>query len=309
MSSLPRVSPDLVFAPAYNFGQREHLFIILALPYFLSFGLAPFGVRVSTAERTALGLFSLFGFALKPFFLIPAILLTATLSWQSRSFKLWRDPANIAIGAGCVVYVLLTALIHPADFTTILPMGIAVYDWVATDTRSTLTRTIVPLLLVAATVTIVSERGRVRDLLLALSSVAFGLLLAFAVQRKIWDYQLLPFQSFAVVLATVAAVLTRDRILARPAHLCCVRRHTSSPAHKPAALRPLRQCVCKCARCPASGTQARLVGKLGVGAHKQCFGGLPPDQQDQRGVGRPLPISVADRRRAVALGSDFVRRE
>jgi hypothetical protein len=209
----------LVFAPTSNFGQREHLFIILALPYFIAFGLAPFGVHLSKMERTAMGLFSLFGFALKPFFLIPAILLAAMLSWKAQNLRLLRDPANVAIGAGCGLYVLLVALIHPAYFTMILPMGLAVYDWVATDTAGALSGTLVPMLLVAAAATIAGDRGRVRDSLLALSAVAFGLVLTFAVQRKIWEYQLLPFHSFAVVLAALAAVLARDRILARPAHL------------------------------------------------------------------------------------------
>jgi hypothetical protein len=61
----------LVVTPAYNFGQREHLFAILALPYFLAAVLEPIGLSLPSRERLALGLYAVFGIALKPFFLLP----------------------------------------------------------------------------------------------------------------------------------------------------------------------------------------------------------------------------------------------
>src|SRR6267154_4809745 len=50
----------LIVTPAYNFGQREHLFIVFALPYFLALGLSAGNLRLPFAERAALGFYAFF---------------------------------------------------------------------------------------------------------------------------------------------------------------------------------------------------------------------------------------------------------
>jgi hypothetical protein len=140
----------LVITPAYNFGQREHLFIILALPYFLTMGFIPLDLRLSTIENFAVGLFAVAGLALKPFFLAPALILTITLFWQQRSLRPFLHPANIAIGVGCLIYGAIAVWFAPEYLTTVVPIGIRVYRYIGSDPNIVLNGSVVPALLIVA---------------------------------------------------------------------------------------------------------------------------------------------------------------
>jgi hypothetical protein len=216
---LAACSAGLLVVPGYNFGQREHLFIIFALPYFLAVGFTPLGFRISPAEQFAIGAFAVFGFALKPFFVTALLIAAAARCWQQRSIRALYEIANLTIAAGCVVYLLLAVLVHPAYFHTVLPMAAEVYGAVANDIGEIPGRFIYPLLLIGATATIGDESKATRSTLIVFSSILFGLYVAFAAQRKIWDYMILPFDSMACVVAALTFALTWRRLLRRPIHL------------------------------------------------------------------------------------------
>jgi hypothetical protein len=55
-----------------------------------------------------------------------------------------------------------------------------------------------------------------RDSMLAFTSLLLGLLLVFAIQRKVWDYQILPFDSMLVVVAVAALAVAGRRALSQP---------------------------------------------------------------------------------------------
>jgi len=206
----------LLVTPAYNFGQREHMFIILALPYLIAMGLAPAGLQPSAREKIALGLFAVLGFALKPYFLIPAVLVSLALCLQQRSWRPLLDPANVTIGLGCVAYLIFAAVFHPAYFNTIIPLGADIYGAIADDTANIPVRSILPLVLIASVVSVGHPSPPLRNSLLALSAVLLGLWLVFAIQRKVWDYQILPFESMGLIVAVIALVLTWRSIRSKP---------------------------------------------------------------------------------------------
>jgi len=206
----------LIVTPAYNFGQREHMFIILALPYLVAMGFRPAGLDPAPREKIALGLFAVFGFALKPYFLIPALLASLVLCLQQRRWRPLYDPANVTIGLGCAVYLVFVAAFHSAYFNTIIPLGADIYGAIADDTANIPVRSILPLLLILSVASVGHPSPPLRNTLRALSAALFGLWLVFAIQRKVWDYQILPFESMALIVAVVALVLTWRTIRSRP---------------------------------------------------------------------------------------------
>ncbi|GEM_PF-3678813 len=64
---------------AHNYGEREHLFLILALPYLFSL-LPPNRPSILAAFIAAIG------FALKPYFVVILLLVALMRAWQHRSF-------------------------------------------------------------------------------------------------------------------------------------------------------------------------------------------------------------------------------
>jgi hypothetical protein len=206
----------LIVTPGYNFGQREHVFIILALPYFVATGFTPAGLRPGASEKIALGLYAVLGIALKPYFIIPAALAGAFLCWQQRSFRPLFGLANLAIAAGLIAYAVLVITVHPDYLRTIVPFGIDIYGTIADDTANIPARAALPLAAIAATAALGQPSPKMRDSIRAFASVLLGLLVVFAIQRKAWDYQILPFDSMLVVVALAALAVAGRRALSQP---------------------------------------------------------------------------------------------
>jgi hypothetical protein len=207
----------LLVVPGYNFGQREQLFLLFALPYFLATGFDPLGLRPGTSEKVALGLFAALGIALKPYFFAPVILVAAVQCCRRRSFWPLLGPTNLSIVGALLAYGALVALRHPDYLGTIVPLGLNVYGTIADDAPNIPARSVLPLLLIAIVATLRQPAKELRDSELAFSAILFGLWLAFALQRKSWEYQILPFDGMAVVVAVIVIAASGRAILSRPA--------------------------------------------------------------------------------------------
>lgn len=207
----------LIFSPAGNFGQREHLFVIFALPYLMAVSFSPTNFPISVTEKLALGLFAVFGIALKPYFLIPPLFLNAAICWQRRSLRPLYDPMNMAIVLGCIVYGLFLARFHSEYLTTVLPIGMRVYGAIGNG-LGIISRLTLPGLLIIAVATMESSSSSLRNSLNAFAALLLGLLIAFIVQFKGWPYQLLPFDSIAIIVCVIAAALSSSTLRSKPLH-------------------------------------------------------------------------------------------
>ncbi|UWQ02423.1 GtrA family protein [Aliiroseovarius crassostreae] len=115
-----------LIVPAYgNLAQRDHLFVVLVMPWLLD--QLPSGPNGRDRDNLWLALIAAMGVCLKPHFLILPILITL---WQVARTGDWRrifSAANwifLAVGA---FYLLYVAFIHPAYFTEIVPVAGQVY--------------------------------------------------------------------------------------------------------------------------------------------------------------------------------------
>lgn len=114
----------LAFIPSWAFGEREHIFIILILPYFVSLwdeGKKPFWFILLS------GVMAGFGFALKPFFL--AIWATSVITKMVLDRRFWSfiNWQNIFIGATIAAYVAYLVFIDKIYINEIMPLLVKYY--------------------------------------------------------------------------------------------------------------------------------------------------------------------------------------
>ena len=194
----------LVFLPAYHFAQREHLMMILVLPFLLSMSSTD---RPGIALRSYVALLAAIGFYLKPHYAALPFLLLALRAWRERSWRaLWSLESAVLVGCGAAL-ALVTVIVYPewfslASWASDLYRG---YDQPLKDvlTDPLLLRwVLVPLALGFVLLRVDTLRWRIAPLVLV---ATYGLL-AYAAQRKGWEYQLLPAEIAVFLLCGYAAL-------------------------------------------------------------------------------------------------------
>ena len=216
-----------LLAAGYDFGQREHLMTMAALPYLFAAGRRCGGSQ--PRGRISIALVAALGFALKPYFLaLPALIELAVLVACYRRRRpgspmaVWlRDPVPWILGTVWGLYLLLIAAVLPAYFTTILPLvreaylGFASLPWTSMVIvpRFALANALLSLLLLLAFVRPGAgfvQPGGALPRLFGLAGLA-GAIAAF-VQHKGFSYHILPNEFFTFALAGLMASRWLDRI-------------------------------------------------------------------------------------------------
>ncbi|MFN3818413.1 hypothetical protein [Blastomonas sp.] len=204
--------------PIAEFGQREHLMLMLAMPYLLVLALGDLGPQAGPAEKIAIGLVAALGLMLKPYLLlIPAGILLARLA-RDRQWQRLFDWPNLALGAALLGYVGLIALAHPAYLADIVPTGRLVYSAYETNPLGLWLRPEIGAALIAGWIAL-RHRTALDPVLTALLGGAAGALACYVIQHKGWDYHVLPLA--ALLLLVVAWIVPQreswrgnDRLLA-----------------------------------------------------------------------------------------------
>ncbi|MBU6451747.1 MAG: bZIP transcription factor [Cyanobacteria bacterium REEB67] len=112
-----------------DMGQREHLFMLFYLPFFIVRGIVWQGGAVGRREALLAGVFAGIGLALKPQFILCAVLaeLGFLLSAKKVLRKLYWRPENIAVLAVFVAYGLCFLLLPSAARHIFFDQAIPVY--------------------------------------------------------------------------------------------------------------------------------------------------------------------------------------
>ena len=198
----------LMLLPGEEFGQREHLLIVAALPYLILFARALDREAEPTYGALAAGLVCGLGCALKPTYAVALLLLE--LTGLLRGHNPIRR-ASVAAFASMLFYGIGVLVFCPAFLEKAVPLALALYGGTDTpfwqlilDSRRMLFGQTVLLLLCWSNRTPLARRWPfLRHLLLALLVFAIGSGLVFVLQGKNWFYHRLP----AVVATVLALVL------------------------------------------------------------------------------------------------------
>lgn len=243
--------PALVLMTAgYDFGQREHLMAVGALPYLLCAARRATGDR--PRGRIAASVLAGVAFALKPHFLaIPALIECAVIlgrippdAWSgrrpvwglARAVRTWvRDPAVWAMAAVWTVYLVSLPILFGDYLNVVVPLVLDHYlELGGTTLWQVLAgrRLICALVLLAPMLWIAFRRplltlglkGEALPRMFALA--ALGAVASALVQHKGWSYHLVPIEMFAFGLGGLMVARLLDRIGATGSFVCPV--HTAA---------------------------------------------------------------------------------
>lgn len=201
----------LVTGEAFSWGQRDHLFATVVVPY-LALRVARLeGAPCGPLRSVLVGLLAAFGVLLKPYFAVPVAAAEAALAVLYRRWPTLRHPEVGAAFAAAAAYAAHFALL-PAAYTGALREalwqtagGYAAFDapprellgnpWVA------------PVLLLALVPLLALGRGATpwRRLAAVLGAFTLGGLAAFGLQHKGFGHHLVPPLTGALVLSGAVA--------------------------------------------------------------------------------------------------------
>lgn len=114
-AALPMVRAD--------FGEREHLLVLLASPYVLAAAARLRGAALPAFEMAVVGVLAGVGVALKPYFVLLPLGLECFLALQARSLRLWLRPEPAAMLIVGLVYSAAIFLLVPQYLDLTRMMG------------------------------------------------------------------------------------------------------------------------------------------------------------------------------------------
>jgi hypothetical protein len=202
----------LLAFPKGDFGQREHLTVVLTLPYVLAAALRSRGGLLSAREAALTGAAGAIGFALKPHFLLAWVAVEAALVARSR-LTILRRPEFVAAVATMALYGAAVLVVFPQYFDVARRVW-SVYGGLDSPVARLIALREWQIGLVAlALIGLIRLPRDLASPLVVVGGAAAGFLAASLLQLKGWGYHMLPAQ---VSLALVFLVLLASVIQAWP---------------------------------------------------------------------------------------------
>ncbi|OGO92816.1 MAG: hypothetical protein A3F10_04795 [Coxiella sp. RIFCSPHIGHO2_12_FULL_42_15] len=203
---LPALTFVFFITPQNIFSQREHLFIVLTLPYILLLGnlLRPqmrfsrFSIR-GFLFRCVIAILAGLGFCLKPYFFMILIVFEGYVSWINHQWRSWMRLEVWLIIAVLVAYLLSILLFSPEYYTFIVPLVYHYYIGYAAIPRVFLLDNSFGVLFLLS-IGIGLWNFKPRDINALLSLGIFCGLFLYLLPAQSWYYHALPMISFCMLL-------------------------------------------------------------------------------------------------------------
>jgi hypothetical protein len=209
--------------PGREFGQREHLALILILPYLGRAACLHAGCdRLHSQPGPILiGVAAGIGFAIKPYFYAVPLLIELAILYRHRSFRLAFRAETLSIAGVALLYLGVIFLWHRPYLDTAMPLASAIY-W---SFEMPLMDVLRPALVAAAALLLVGAQCaklKERSLPLIFLLAAAGFLVAHVVQMKGYPYHALPMISCTLLALSAlwGRTTPRNTRLTCAAYLC-----------------------------------------------------------------------------------------
>lgn len=197
--------------PTNDFGQREHIIVMLTLPYFLLMSsrfdtfyvTREYNIRIITL--IIIGVLAGIGFAIKPYFIFALIFTEIALMVKKRNLLALMRVELISIILVILIYLISIFVITPDYMTKILPMVASLYVNYRLDTWETLFLNAISIATICSILLgcIFLHRATYQGLIIILLLSLIGFFIAFLLQGKYWYYHMLPMFSLAIILAVI----------------------------------------------------------------------------------------------------------
>ena len=206
----------LLLAPGYDFGQREHIMLIGALPYVLAVAARASGQPLPAGLSVLIGVFAAAGFWLKPHFLIIPMSLELWLAMQRRTLHTAIRLDTMALALCGMAYAAAIWLLAPDYLQTVVPDAATSYWAFRRDAFGLALATarelslVIPLAFAACL--LFRPLGPIQRALLIGAGAA---LIAALLQRKGWAYHLLPAAGLLSIASIAIVAQARPRWMRR----------------------------------------------------------------------------------------------
>ena len=193
--------------PAAAFAEREHLAVILVIPFIFCLTLRCQQKSIPLSSAVFAGFLAAVGFGLKPHFLLAFAFMELYALLQTKTIKAWFNPECLTIYITLIAYFISIYILTPTYMQKIYPMVVNFYlnyeknTFNALIIRSELISMAIALLLPILFFRKIEKECRHLLWLVYLSLISF--FAAYLIQRKIWFYHLLPVFSFTFLLLTI----------------------------------------------------------------------------------------------------------
>lgn len=214
-AAAPAIFAVLTIAPATSFGQREHVALILLLPWLALTLRRAHALPTPFAPAVLAGLCGGLMMTIKPHFALALFLASLAATLHARNWRAMVTIENVVAGLAVVAYSAILYFAFPTYRTQSAPI-VALYLAVRTPLREMLFGAfpVFALELFAAAGLIVWTRRRsaTTPWIIAPAGAIAGLLLAAIVQGKGWPYHFFPALGLLVLLlGALAADRSQDR--------------------------------------------------------------------------------------------------
>lgn len=205
----------------FGFGQREHLLIILFIPWLLLRWLRASGGQYPALPAFLLGIVATIGFTLKPHYIFMIIAPEMLLLLRRRRWTMLVQPeigGALFVAIIALMYALMFPQVIDAYLTDVMPLTLAGYDVLGNLSVFELTvlnpGMYVPMLLLVVGMIVGWRKGAYALLLQSLSIALAGAIFGFAIQGKGWPYHYFP--AIGLCLWITALLIARKRETVQP---------------------------------------------------------------------------------------------
>jgi hypothetical protein len=197
-----------VLLPAEQFGQREHIMIMLIMPYLFLCSIRLTNKKTPNIYFAILiGLLAGIGFSIKPFFLFTLILIELYMLFTKRNFFAWLRAETLTIICVLIASIIAIFVFTPEYIFKIFPLAIDfapathAAPWTYTLTQMPV---IFWLIALGMFLTIKTQLRYVKfGNILTIASI--GLMLSYLIQDAYWYYHILPALTLTILLLTLIA--------------------------------------------------------------------------------------------------------
>jgi len=205
-----------VILPVHAFGEREHIALMLTMSYFFLAVLRSRDIAASIILAILIGVLAGIGFAIKPYFVIPFVLVELYLIFRKKNIFAWIRPESLIIGSILILYLISIFIFTPEYVYKVLPLvgqfyyaGFH-YSWSAVISSMWVIFFAISVGYFILFYDVVMQKELIKVLLFA----SIGFIISYFLQRTAWFYHAIPSYAFSILLL----VLVTQEIIVKPTH-------------------------------------------------------------------------------------------
>lgn len=191
--------------PCHEFGQRDHLLVVLAFPYLLLAVPRLQHKKLKCMPALFAGILAGLAFAIKPQFLVMPLIIEVYFILRQRHWRAWWRPEVLAITAVLLLHALVLVIFYPVYLQVIAPYILRnYYDSIGYPWKELLFTNLALFCYFPFLVFLLRKKNNpYKDLSAILLLALAGFLFSYFAQRTVFYYHIVPAFSLAILFMTL----------------------------------------------------------------------------------------------------------